>query len=63
VADSPEPMLLTVRATARALALSEKTIFNLTKAGRLPAVRVGRAVRYALVDVRAFVKAAKGVTP
>ena len=54
-----EPLLLTARATARALAVCEKTLWALTRDGRLPVVRIGRAVRYDLSDVRAFIEAAK----
>jgi hypothetical protein len=37
----------------------EKTLWSLTRAGKLPAVRIGRAVRYDVVDVRRFIEAAK----
>lgn len=56
-----EPMLLTIRQTAAALQVCEKTLWALTRAGRLPAVHVtGRAVRYDVADVRAFIEAVKG---
>ena len=54
------PLLLSVRDTARALAVCQKTIWQLTKDGKLPAVKIGRATRYDVADVRAFIEAAKG---
>jgi len=38
--------LLTSRETAKALRISEKTLYTLTKSGDIQAVRFGRAVRY-----------------
>jgi excisionase family DNA binding protein len=38
--------LLTARETAKALHISEKTLYNLTKSGDIQAVRFGRVVRY-----------------
>lgn len=38
--------LLTARETARALHISERTLYGLTKSGSIKAVRFGRAVRY-----------------
>jgi excisionase family DNA binding protein len=52
-------LLLTARDTARALAVCPKTLWALTRSGRLPVVRIGRAVRYDVADVRAFIEAAK----
>ena len=60
---TPEPLLFTVRETARALAVCEKTLWALTRDGRLPAVHIGRGVRYDLADVRRFIEAAKGRRP
>ena len=56
---TPAPFLLTARQTAAALQVCEKTLWALTRDGRLPAVRIGRAVRYDLADVRRFIEAAK----
>jgi len=58
-----EPLLLTARDTARALAVCEKTLWALGRDGKLPCVRIGRAVRYDLADVRRFIDAAKGGRP
>jgi len=54
-----EPLLLTARQTARMLAISERSLYSLTKAGNLPAVRIGRSVRYDPDDIRAWIDAAK----
>ena len=59
-ATSPEPLLLTVRQAARALALCDKTLRELTKRGELPCIRYGRAVRYDIADLRAWIAAKKG---
>lgn len=54
------PMLLTVRDTARALACCEKTVWQLTKDGKLPAVHVtGRAIRYDRRDIERFIENSK----
>ena len=61
---TPETTLLSIRDTAKRLSISEKTLFNLTKAGRLKAVRIGpRCVRYSLADIQAFIDRCKGVEP
>jgi len=58
-----EPMLLTVRQTAERLQVCSKTLWSLTRDGKLPAVHIGRAVRYDVADIRRFVESAKGVQP
>ncbi len=48
-----EPLLVTEVEAAKALAISPKTLWRLRKSGEIPAVLIGRAVRYsttALVD-------------
>lgn len=50
-----EPLLLTARDAARLLACSERTLWKLTDTQEIPCVRIGRAVRYALEDLKAFV--------
>ena len=57
---SDAPRLLSARDTARALAVCEKTLWALTRDGKLPAVHIGRAVRYDVADVRALIESAKG---
>ena len=57
----PPRLLLTPRETAKVMGICEKTLWSLTKKGELPAVRIGRSVRYAISDLRAFVDRKKGV--
>ncbi len=55
-----EPMLLTVRQAAKVLSISERTLWGLTKAGDISAVRFGgRNVRYDPADLRAWIDSAK----
>lgn len=54
-------LLATPRQAAKALAVCEKTLWSLTKRGELPAVRIGRAVRYDMTDLQAFINRSKGV--
>ncbi len=53
-------LLLTPREAAAALAVCEKTLWSLAKRGELPAVRIGRAVRYDVADLRAWIDSRKG---
>jgi excisionase family DNA binding protein len=48
------PRLLTVDATAEALALSPKSIRRMIDRGDLPTHRIGRAIRIAEPDVIAY---------
>jgi excisionase family DNA binding protein len=55
-----EPILLTVRQAANVLNLSERTLFSLTKTGKIPVVRIGdRGIRYDPADLRAWINSAK----
>jgi excisionase family DNA binding protein len=53
-------LLFTPREAAKALSVCEKTLWSLSKRGDLPAVRIGRAVRYDVADLRAFIDGQKG---
>ncbi|MHC4519043.1 MAG: helix-turn-helix domain-containing protein [Planctomycetota bacterium] len=53
-----EPLLLSPRQAAQALGVCEKTVYNLTRSGELPVVRLGRAVRYSLGDLREWIRCA-----
>ena len=53
--DASNVGLLTASQVARKLNICERSVFSLTKSGELPAVRLGRAVRYALEDVASFI--------
>lgn len=54
-----ERLLLTAREAAKALSISERTLWGLTKAGQIPACRFGRNVRYDPRDLEAFIQRAK----
>jgi excisionase family DNA binding protein len=51
--------LLSVSDAAKYLAICERNLFELTKTKKLPAVRIGRAVRYDLNDLDGFITKAK----
>lgn len=57
-----EPILLTVRQAAKMLNLSERTLFTLTKTGKIPVVKIGeRGIRYDPADLWAWIKSAKNI--
>jgi excisionase family DNA binding protein len=53
------PRLLSASDAAKYLAISERTLFELTKTQKLSAVRIGRAVRYDKSDLDTFIASAK----
>jgi excisionase family DNA binding protein len=55
VAEQLPQLLLSPREAASALAISERTLFTLTKRGEIPPVRFGRAIRYELDALRACI--------
>ncbi|MCX5653725.1 MAG: helix-turn-helix domain-containing protein [Planctomycetota bacterium] len=57
------PLLMSIRDCAKALALCEKSVWQLTRDGRLPVIRIGRAVRYSREDILAFIEASKQGPP
>jgi excisionase family DNA binding protein len=57
-----EPLLLNPRQAAAALNICERTLFELTKAGQLPTIRIGRAVRYDRVDLQRWIDETKQVS-
>lgn len=50
-----ERTLLSAKETAAMLGVSQRTLYNLTRAGKLPAVRIGRRVLYRPADVEAYI--------
>jgi excisionase family DNA binding protein len=54
-----EVLLLKPADAARALAICERTLRALTARGEIMAVRVGRAVRYHVADLRAWIESNK----
>jgi excisionase family DNA binding protein len=54
----PAPLLLTPRDAARVLALSPRSLWALTHPrGPIPAVRIGRSVRYDVQALREYIAA------
>ena len=51
----PEPLLLRPAEAARFLAISPRKLWELTNAREVPALRIGRALRYPTEDLRAWV--------
>ena len=51
-----ERLLLTSREASQAMGICQRTLYGLTKSGELPVVRVGRAVRYSVDDIRDWIK-------
>lgn len=54
-----EPLLLTEREAAKALAVSPRTLWGLRNAGEIPCLRFGRAVRYDPADLQAWINRSK----
>jgi hypothetical protein len=54
-------LLLAVRDAARALAISERTLWSITAPrGSLPCIKIGRSVRYAIEDLQSWIRANRG---
>lgn len=60
--DEPHILLMTSREAATALAVSERTLWTLTNRGEIPAVRIGRSVRYDPHDLTRWISQLKGTT-
>ena len=56
---SPPPLLIDRRTAARMLAICPRTIDAMARRGELPAVRIGRAVRFDCRDIEKFIEQAK----
>ena len=57
---APVPrVLLTPEEAAKAMSISTRKLWELTNAGELPAVRIDRAVRYDVADLRAWAESKK----
>ncbi len=55
---SPQPLLVNARDAARMLAVCERTIYNLVERGELSIIHIGRATRFAVADLRAWIQSA-----
>lgn len=51
----PPCLLLDAKRAAKALSVSPRTLWTLTKGGQIPAVRLGRRVLYDPEDLQAFI--------
>jgi excisionase family DNA binding protein len=56
---TPPKMLVSAKEASRMLSLSTRTLYNLRQTGELRAIHVGRSVRYAVDDLRAWIESAK----
>jgi hypothetical protein len=52
-----EPLLLKPNATAKALAISPSLLWKMTRAGKIPVVRVNRCLRYEPTMLRHWIAA------
>jgi excisionase family DNA binding protein len=50
-------LALRPREAAKALSISERTLWSLTKEGRIPHIRIGRAIVYPVDSLRAWLAA------
>jgi excisionase family DNA binding protein len=57
VIGDPEQMALRAKDAAKALAISERTLWSLTNRGLIPHVRIGRAVLYPVGSLRQWLAA------
>ena len=49
------PKLLTPKQAAQSLAISERTLWTLTKSGQIVHVQIGRLVRYDVADLQRWI--------
>ena len=50
------PMLISPREAAKALSICERTLYSMTKRGEIPAVHIGRCVRYDPEALKSWIK-------
>jgi excisionase family DNA binding protein len=53
------PKLLTPKQPAQSLAISERTLWTLTKSGQITHVPIGRLVRYDVADLQKWIERCK----
>jgi hypothetical protein len=54
-----QPALMNRKCASRYLAISERKLWEMSKSNIIPVVRLGRAVRYDINDLNAFINNAK----
>ena len=52
------PLLVSPRVASRMLGVCERTLYSITRAGEIAAVRRGRLVRYSVDELRAWIERA-----
>ncbi len=57
--DSPYNRLIKCRQAAQYLGICERKLWELAKDGRIPSVRIDRAVRFDVADLDTFIQSAK----
>ncbi len=55
--------LLTSREAAKRLSISERHLFQLTRTGQLPCLRIGRSVRYSVETIQKWVRETESAEP
>ena len=55
------PRLVKPSQAAAYLAISDRTLWQLSRDGVIPAVKLRRSVRYDIADLNAFIQKAKGL--
>jgi excisionase family DNA binding protein len=53
-----DPLLLSPQQASRALSISERTLFTLTKSGMVPHIRIGKLVRYSVAALQKYIEQA-----
>ena len=56
----PTALLLTPRQAAEALAISQRKLWSMTAGGEIPAIRIGRSVRYSVDGLRSWIDDQRG---
>ncbi|HEX8523297.1 MAG TPA: helix-turn-helix domain-containing protein [Tepidisphaeraceae bacterium] len=57
------PLLLRPKQAAKALAISERTLWSLTRRRELKPVRIGRAVAYSVTELLEFIRRQEDASP
>jgi len=52
-----EKLLVSAREAAAMLSISTRSLWTITNMGTIPSIRIGRAVRYSITDLRDYIDA------
>jgi excisionase family DNA binding protein len=58
----PAKLLVSSEQAAQMLSISERTLWTLTDTSQIPVVRIGRAKRYAIKDLEAWIEQQKSTS-